>query len=152
MEYFENCLSWKKLFRVSNMSIHKPDSATHFFFSKFGCEVPWGPQFNYVTYAKLVLDPKLLIKSQVIFVLSSILEFEHKGSKLRFVENPTIIMKSMNVYHRALALKHGTLAGLASRPKAQVTMNSELITILALRPFKWVLTYSIWTKGTRVCL
>jgi hypothetical protein len=31
-------------------------------------------------------------------------------------------------------------------------MNSELITILALRPFKWALICSIWTTGTQVML
>jgi hypothetical protein len=36
----------------------------------------------------------------------------------------------------ALYWKYGTLAGLESRPLAQLTMDSELITILALRPFK----------------
>jgi hypothetical protein len=35
-----------------------------------------------------------------------------------------------------LILVNGTLAGLRSRPLAQVTMDSELITILAQRPFK----------------
>jgi hypothetical protein len=39
-------------------------------------------------------------------------------------------------YHHALYWKYGTLAGLGSRPLAQVTMDSELITIFALRPFK----------------
>jgi hypothetical protein len=53
-------------------------------------------------------------------------------------------------YHHALYWKYGTLAGLGSRPLAQVTMDSELITILSLRTFKWALICSIWTTGTRV--
>jgi hypothetical protein len=55
-------------------------------------------------------------------------------------------------YHHAVYWKYGTLAGLGSRPLAQVTMISELITILALRPYKWALICSIWTTGTRVML
>jgi hypothetical protein len=39
-------------------------------------------------------------------------------------------------YHHALYWKYGTLAGLGSRPLAQVTMDSKLIAILALRPSK----------------
>jgi hypothetical protein len=55
-------------------------------------------------------------------------------------------------YHHAIYWKYGTLAGLGSRPLAQVTMDSELITILSLRPFKWALICSIWTTGTRFIL
>jgi hypothetical protein len=55
-------------------------------------------------------------------------------------------------YHHALYWKYGTLVGLGSRPLAQVTMDFELITILALKPFKWALICSIWTTGTRVML
>jgi hypothetical protein len=38
--------------------------------------------------------------------------------------------------HHAIYWKYGTLAGLRSKPLAQVAMDSELITILALGPFK----------------
>jgi hypothetical protein len=55
-------------------------------------------------------------------------------------------------YHHALYWKNGTLAGLGSKPLDQVTMDSELITILVLRPFKWALICPIWTTGTRVML
>jgi hypothetical protein len=55
-------------------------------------------------------------------------------------------------FHHALYWKYGTLAGLGSRPLVQVTMDSELITILAMKPFKWALICSIWTTETRVML
>jgi hypothetical protein len=55
-------------------------------------------------------------------------------------------------YHHALYWIYGSLAGLGSRPLAQVTMDFELITMLALRPFKWALICSIWITGIRVML
>jgi hypothetical protein len=70
---------------------------------------------------------------------------------LRFLKLPSLWNFWTIEYHHALYWKYGTLAGLG-RPLAQVTMDSELITILALRPFKWDLISSIWTTGTRVML
>jgi hypothetical protein len=55
-------------------------------------------------------------------------------------------------YHHAIYWKYGTLARLGSRPLDQVTMDSEFITIFALKPFKWALICSIWTTGTRFLL
>jgi hypothetical protein len=62
-------------------------------------------------------------------------------SKLRFLEFFTIIMKFWNwndriPSHHALLWKYGAWAGLGSKPQALVAMDSELMTILALRPVK----------------
>jgi hypothetical protein len=55
-------------------------------------------------------------------------------------------------YNHALYWKFGTLAGLGSRPQAQMTMGPIQKTFLVLRPFEGVLTCSILIAGTQVML
>ena len=55
-------------------------------------------------------------------------------------------------YHHALYWKFGTLAGLRSRPQAQLAITTKLKSILTTRLFKRALTYWIWTTGTQVIL
>jgi hypothetical protein len=52
----------------------------------------------------------------------------------------------------ALYWKFGTLAGLRSRPQAQMAMNHVHKTCLVLRPFEEALTCSILIAGTQVLL
>jgi hypothetical protein len=49
-------------------------------------------------------------------------------------------------------LNFGTLAGLGSRPQAQMTMSLKLKMILLLRPFKRAIICPILIVGTRVML
>jgi hypothetical protein len=53
-------------------------------------------------------------------------------------------------YNHALYWKFGTLAGLRSRPQAQMTMGPIQKTFLVLRPFEGALTCSILTTGTQI--
>jgi hypothetical protein len=55
-------------------------------------------------------------------------------------------------HNHALYLKFGTLAGLRSRPHAQMTMGPIQKTFLVLRPFEGALTCSILIAGTQVML
>jgi hypothetical protein len=53
-------------------------------------------------------------------------------------------------YNHALYWKFETLAGLGSRPQAQITMGSIQKTFLVLRPFEGALTCSILIAGTQI--
>jgi hypothetical protein len=55
-------------------------------------------------------------------------------------------------HNHALYWKFGTLAGLGSRPQAQMTMGLIQKTFLVLRPFEGALTCSILIAGTQVML
>jgi hypothetical protein len=55
-------------------------------------------------------------------------------------------------HNHTLYWKFGTLAGLGSRPQAQMTMSPIQKTFLVLRPFKGALTCSILIAGTQVML
>jgi hypothetical protein len=55
-------------------------------------------------------------------------------------------------HNHALYWKFGTLAGLESRPQAQMTMGPIQKTFLVLRPFEGALTCSILIAGTQVML
>jgi hypothetical protein len=55
-------------------------------------------------------------------------------------------------HNHALYWKFGTLAGLGSRPQAQMTMGPIQKTFLVLRPFEGALTCSFLIAGTQVML
>jgi hypothetical protein len=55
-------------------------------------------------------------------------------------------------HNHALYWKFGNLAGLRSRPQAQMTMSPIQKTFLVLRPFEGALTCSILIAGTQVML
>jgi hypothetical protein len=55
-------------------------------------------------------------------------------------------------HNHALYWKFGTLAGLRSRPQAQMTIRPIHKTFLVLRPFEGALTCSILIAGTQVML
>jgi hypothetical protein len=55
-------------------------------------------------------------------------------------------------HNYALYWKFGTLAGLGSRPQAQMTMGPIQKSFLALKPFEGALTCSILIAGTQVML
>jgi hypothetical protein len=55
-------------------------------------------------------------------------------------------------HNHALYWKFGTLAGLGSRPQAQMTMDPIQKTFLVLGPFEGALTCSILIAGTQVML
>jgi hypothetical protein len=57
-----------------------------------------------------------------------------------------------SIEHHALYWKFGTLAGLGSRPQAQMTMGPIQKTFLVLRPSEGALTCSILIAGTQVML
>jgi hypothetical protein len=74
-------------------------------------------------------------------------------SKLRFSGFSSSPWNFWSIEHNhALYWKFGTLAGLGSRPHAQMTMSPIQKTFLVLRPFEGALTCSILIAGTQVML
>jgi hypothetical protein len=61
---------------------------------------------------------------------------ECRGSELRFFENFTIIKKFLNDRAPSSPLNEISNRKYGNMEQAQVAMDSRLITILALRPFK----------------